>query len=250
MPKYNYKMKIVYDGTRYKGWQRLKATDNTIQGKIEDILSKNFDEEIKIVGSGRTDSGVHARGQIANFWTQKRINVSEIKRYLNRYLPEDISCVNVEEVEERFHSRYNAKKKRYRYTIQNDECINPFIRKYSWHIEEKLDLDIMKRASKLLEGKIDFSSFTNLKSKKKSKIRTIYKINILRNDSKIIIDFEGDGFLQHMVRILVGTLVELGKNNMTCEELELILRSKKRNERCPLAPAKGLCLEEVCYEDN
>lgn len=249
MVKYNYKMELIYDGSRYKGWQRLKNEQLTIQGKIEDILSINLDCEIKIVGSGRTDAGVHAKGQVANFWTNKEIDPEYIFRILNKYLPEDISCTHVCKVDERFHSRYNAKKKHYRYIIQNGSFIDPFTRKYAWYVDEILDLEKMREASKVFEGTIDFSSFTNLKSKKKSKVRTIYSIKIDKKDSNIVIDFFGDGFLQHMVRILVGTIVEVGKNQIDIVDVKRILELKKRSEQSPLAPAKGLCLERVYYKE-
>lgn len=181
----NIKMTIKYDGSRYKGFQRLKDNDMTIQGKIESVLSKMTEEDIEIIGSGRTDMGVHAYGQVANFKTNCDMSIKKMKNYLYEYLPEDIVVTLLEEVDERFHSRYNAKSKIYLYKIFNNEVHDPFLRKYTTHIPKKLDLDLMKEGSKYLLGEHDFTSFASSKSKKKSNIRTITSISIQESNGLI-----------------------------------------------------------------
>ncbi len=243
----NIKLIIQYDGTKYKGWQRLKNTDNTIQEKIEKTLSMIVNEDIKIIGSGRTDAGVHAFGQVANFNTSSKINVEELHNYLNTYLPQDIVVLKAKEVDERFHSRYNAVSKTYLYKIWNNKNSNPFLRKYSEHIIDRLDVKTMKEASSLLIGEHDFTSFCTTKSKKKSKERKIYSIDIKRNDKIIEIKVIGNGFLHNMVRIIVGTLLEVGKGNIKPEYVKEILNKKNRSFAGPTVSAKGLYLVEVEY---
>ncbi|SHJ78850.1 tRNA pseudouridine(38-40) synthase TruA [Tepidibacter formicigenes] len=243
----NIKLTIQYDGSRYSGWQRLGHTDMTIQSKIENVLSKMTSEKIEIIGSGRTDVGVHALGQVANFKTNSKMTTSEMIEYLYKYLPQDIVVTNIEEVEERFHSRYNASSKKYIYKIYNDIYHNPFLRKYTTHISEKLDIDAMKKASLFIIGEHDFTSFRSSKSKKKSNIRTIYSIDIIEKGNLIEIIVHGNGFLYNMVRIIVGTLLEVGLGNMKPENVNYILLSKDRKLAGPTAPAKGLYLLEVEY---
>lgn len=206
----NIKMTIRYDGSRYKGFQRLKDNDMTIQGKIEDVLSKMANESIEIIGSGRTDMGVHAYGQVANFKTASNLSVDKMKTYLYEYLPEDIVITSLEEVDGRFHSRYNAKSKVYLYKIYNNKFHDPFLRKYTTHIPKKLDIELMKEASEYFIGEHDFTSFASSKSKKKSNVRTIYSINITETNGLVEIYFEGNGFLYNMVRIMTGALIDVG----------------------------------------
>ena len=243
----NIKMTIRYDGSRYKGFQRLKDNNMTIQGKIEDVLSKIVNENIEIIGSGRTDMGVHAYGQVANFKTNSNLSIEKMKSYLYEYLPEDIVITNIEEVSERFHSRYNAKSKVYLYKIYNNKFHDPFLRKYTTHITKKLDIELMKEASKYFIGEHDFTSFASSKSKKKSNVRTIYSINIIENNGLIEIYFEGNGFLYNMVRIMTGALIDVGHKKMTPEDIKLMLEQKDRTKASDTAPAKGLYLYKVNY---
>ena len=243
----NIKMIVQYDGSNFKGFQRLKDNDNTIQGKIEDVLSKLTEEEIEIIGSGRTDMGVHAMVQVVNFKTNCTESVEKIQKYLYKYLPESIVIKNIEEVEDRFHSRYNAKSKVYLYKIDNNKFHNPFTRKYSAHISKKLNLDLMKEASRYLIGEHDFSSFASSKSKKKSHVRTIESIDIVEKNNMIEIYVKGDGFLYNMVRIIVGTLIDAGLRKINPTDVERILEAKNRNEASETAPAKGLYLFKVQY---
>ena len=243
----NIKLTIRYDGSRYKGFQRLKDNDMTIQGKIEDVLSKMTNENIEIIGSGRTDMGVHAYGQVANFKTNSKLSIEKMKSYLYEYLPEDIVITNIEEVEDRFHSRYNAKSKVYLYKIYNNKFHDPFLRRYTTHIPKKLDIELMKEGSKYFIGEHDFTSFASSKSKKKSNVRTIHSINIKEDNGLIEIYFEGNGFLYNMVRIMTGALIDVGHKKILPEDIKIMLEEKDRTKSSDTALAKGLYLYKVSY---
>lgn len=243
----NIKMTISYDGSRYKGFQRLKDNDMTIQGKIESVISKMTGEDIEIIASGRTDMGVHAYNQVANFKTKSDLSLKKMKSYLYEYLPEDIVVHNIEEVDDRFHSRYNAKSKVYLYKIYNAEVHDPFLRKYTSHIPKKLDVDLMKEASKYLIGEHDFTSFASSKSKKKSHVRTINSIDIVQKNDLIEIYVDGDGFLYNMVRIIVGTLIEVGNGTIAIEDIENIIKNGDRTKAGKCVAPNGLILEKVYY---
>lgn len=243
----NIKMIVQYDGSNFKGFQRLKDNDNTIQGKIEDVLCKLTNENIEIIGSGRTDMGVHAMGQVVNFKTNCNDSVEKMQKYLYKYLPESIVIKSIEEVEDRFHSRYNTKSKVYLYKIDNNKFHNPFFRKYSAHINKKLNLDLMKEASTYLIGEHDFSSFTSSKSKKKSHVRNIESIDIVGKNNMIEIYVKGDGFLYNMVRIIIGTLIDTGLGKLNPTNIKEILEAKDRKVAPETAPAKGLHLFKVQY---
>ena len=243
----NIKIVIEYDGTRYKGWQRLGDSDNTIQHKIEAVLSKMAEENIEIIGSGRTDAGVHATNQVANFRTECTMSDHKMRSYCYEYLPEDIVVKTVEEVDLNFHARYNAKVKKYVYNICNNKAHNVFTRKYDYHVPQSLNIENMRKASEILIGEHDFQSFTTLKTKKKSTIRNIYTINIVNDDGNIEISVQGNGFMKNMVRLIVGTLVEVGLGETSVDEISDILDKKERKYAGHIAPAKGLFLEEVNY---
>ena len=233
----NFKLTIQYDGTRFSGWQKQGNTDNTIQGKTENILSKMTGEDIEIHGSGRTDAGVHAIKQIANFKTNATLSEIDIRDYLNKYLPLDIRILSVEKTDNRFHARLNAKGKHYRYTIDNGEVANVFERKYMTRLTENYDIEAMKKAAVYLIGEHDF----------KSTIRTISDISINNSDGIITIDFYGNGFLYHMVRILTGTLLMVGTHELSCDDIPAIIEKKSRDAAGFTAPPQGLCLVEVDY---
>lgn len=243
----NIKMTVEYDGSRYKGFQRLKDNEMTIQGKIESVLSKMTNEQVEIIGSGRTDMGVHAYGQVINFKTNSNNSIEKMQRYLYEYLPEDIVIRNIEEVGDRFHSRYNAKSKIYLYRIDNNKFHSAFNRKYSYHVEKKLDLELMREGSKYLIGEHDFTSFASSKSKKKSNVREIYSIEIQKNKNLIEIYIEGNGFLYNMVRIIVGALVDVGLKKKIPEDIKSMIEAKSRIEASDTAPSKGLFLYKVKY---
>ncbi|MFV0559244.1 MAG: tRNA pseudouridine(38-40) synthase TruA [Enterococcus sp.] len=244
----NIKLTIEYDGKRYLGWQRLGDSDKTIQGKIENILKQMTGETIEIIGSGRTDAGAHARGQIANFKTKSTIALSEMIPFLNQYLPDDIVVKKIEEVPERFHARYNAKGKKYSYYVWDATIPSAFERYHSFHYPHHLDMDKMNEACEKLIGEHDFIGFSALKKSKKSTIRTIEELSITREGSKIHFTFVGDGFLYKMVRIIMGTLLEIGTGEMKVSDIDAIFEKKIRANAGMTVPAQGLFLDEVYYK--
>jgi len=243
----NIKLVIQYDGSKYRGWQKLGDSDKTIQGKLENVLSEMTKEKIELIGSGRTDAGVHAFKQVANFHTESEMSEEDMLDYLYRYLPQDIVVTEVKEVDEKFHSRYHAKGKKYLYRIWNAKRHNPFLRKYCTHVPEPLDINLMRKATKHLVGEHDFSSFTSLKSKNKSKVREIFSIEIQKENEIVEIMFYGDGFLYNMARIMAGTLIEVGAGRMNADSIPEILAKKDRSLAGPKAPCSGLILYDVEY---
>lgn len=243
----NFKVTLQYEGTRYQGWQRQESTDNTIQGKLEALLSKMAGKKVEIQGSGRTDAGVHAAGQVANFHLDTDQSPLQIMEYMNFYLPEDIAVISIEEAPERFHSRLNAKEKIYLYRVINSPVPHIFDRKYAWTVEEKLDVDAMRKAADFMEGTHDYRAFTSRKKSKKSTVRTVESILIESVEDEIRFTFRGDGFLYHMVRIMMGTLIEVGLHKRKPEEITGIIEKGLRENAGELVPAKGLTLMEVRY---
>lgn len=258
----NYKLVIQYDGTRYRGWQGQNDTDLTIQGKIEAVLSAMAGYPVEVTGSGRTDAGVHARGQVANFHLKENtlkqnvlgekpikesMSPEEILSYLNQYLPEDIGVLSVEEVDERFHSRYHAVEKTYLYRIHTGKVPEIFGRKYVYNYQASLSAEPMRSGAAALIGTHDFKSFCGNRKMKKSTVRTIFNIRIEELPGEICIYYTGDGFLQNMVRILTGTLIEIGDGRRPPEEMTKILEARDREAAGFTAPACGLTLIEVKY---
>lgn len=245
----NFKITIQYEGTRYQGWQRQDSTNNTIQGKFEAILTKMTGLDfVQVDGSGRTDAGVHALGQVANFKIDTDMTAKDVMAYMNQYLPEDIGVIAIQEMPERFHSRLNAKGKTYRYRIWNTELPCIFARRYVYEILEELNLETMRTAAAYLIGKHDFKAFTSTKKSKKSTVRTIDFVEIDRNANEVVITYSGDGFLYHMVRILTGTLIEVGLGQRSPASVQALLEKDATRDRAgALVPAKGLCLVEVRY---
>lgn len=243
----NYKAIIQYEGTRYRGWQTQGNTENTIQGKLETLLSRMEGEPVEVHGSGRTDAGVHAAGQVISFRSSCSRNAAEIRDYMNQYLPEDIAVLSVEEAAPRFHARLNAVRKTYVYRIWNDPVTDVFGRKFQIQIAEPLNVEAMREAAGLLCGTHDYRAFCSLKRFKKSTVRTVEQIQIEQNGPKIEISFTGDGFLYHMVRILTGTLVEVGLGLRKAEEMPAILESQDRTLAGRLMPPEGLMLLKVEY---
>lgn len=243
----NWKMVLRYDGTRYQGWQKQERTEHTIQGKLESLLSRICGQNIEVQGSGRTDAGVHALGQVAHFHTSAVMNAEALMEEMNHYLPEDIAVISVSEASDRFHSRLHAVRKTYQYRIWNSRIPPVFERKYVYPVAEALDLEAMRKAAAFLIGTNDYRSFTSLKKSKKSMVRTIENIRIERRREEVRLTFEGDGFLYHMVRILTGTLLEVGMGKRQPEDMKDLLDCGRREEAGPLVPAKGLTLVEVHY---
>ena len=244
----NFKLTIEYDGSRYQGWQRLASTDRTVQGKLEQALSRLLEEEIEVSGSGRTDAGVHAKGQVASFHSRTELECGKLLRELREVLPEDIGILSLEEVSPRFHARLHAREKFYRYRVWNSEEPCVFQRKYVYVLPQKLDLDRMRRAAADLTGSHDFRSFCGKKSDKKSTLRRVDSIEIGRAGEEVHLDFRGEGFLYQMVRILTGTLLEVGMGTRDAESMPQLLEARDRAQAGYTVPAKGLCLMEVSYE--
>lgn len=259
----NIRIVLQYDGTRYDGWQKQGNTDQTIQGRLETILEKMAGGPVEIQGSGRTDAGVHARGQVANFRISeeylkarnegKKDGLSDaefIKQYLNHYLPEDVAILEASEAEPRFHSRLNAVSKTYVYQIETADKKDVFERKYAYGLGRSLDLIAMRRVASCLVGTHDFQSFCSLKKMKKTTTRTLTSIEIAEEGTKVVITYEGDGFLYNMARILTGTLIEVGLHEKTLDEVKEALNGNNRALAGRTAPPEGLFLEKVSYEKN
>lgn len=244
----NYKILLQYDGTRYDGWQKQGNTDNTIQGRLESVLSRFAGCPVEVQGSGRTDGGAHANGQVANFKINGNTKPEEVMEYLNRYLPEDILIVKTETVDARFHSRLNAVSKIYSYRIETAAKKDVFERKFVYGLGKQLDLERMKKAAAYLLGEHDFQSFCSNKKMKKSAVRRIDSVEIIKKGTKVVIRYQADGFLYNMVRILTGTLIEVGLSDREPESIKDIIEAKDRQAAGFTAPPEGLCLESVRYE--
>ena len=246
----NYKMVLQYDGTRYDGWQKQGNTAHTIQGKLETVLSRMIGEPVAVQGAGRTDAGVHAYGQTASFQLSEEKPAEEIRQYLNHYLPEDIEVLRLEEAPKRFHARLSAIRKTYLYRIGTGDRKYVFDRKYLYRQGGRLDISAMRRAAQILLGIHDFRSFCSNKRMKKSTVRTLYDIQIQedKEGQEIRISFTGNGFLYNMVRILTGTLIEIGQGERQPEEIRAILQAKNREAAGFTAPPQGLVLVSAEYE--
>lgn len=243
----NYKLTISYDGSRYKGWQKLGDTDMTIQSKIENVLFEMLYEPIEITGSGRTDAGVHAVGQVANFKVEKDLSTKELKEYLYRYLPDDIVVTGVKKVDDKFHSRLSAVEKTYVYKIYNDFYHDPFLRKHALHVQDDLNIEAMKKAASYFIGEMDFTAFTTAKSKKKSNVRNVLDIEIIKAGHEVNIYVTANGFLHNMVRKIVGLILEVGLGNEKATNVANIIATKDRTKTGTMAPARGLYLYKVKY---
>jgi len=250
MMKNNYCILLQYDGTKYNGWQRQGNTSNTIQSEIERVLKKMTDQDIEVIGSGRTDAGTHAYGQVANFYLDWKDSEEVLMERLNTFLPEDIAVIAIEEKEERFHARLNAKSKIYEYRIYTANIPPVFQRKYVFWNKTHLDVEAMKRGADYLIGTYDFKSFTSNKRTNKSTVRTIYGIEFEKIDQEVRISFHGSGFLYHMVRIMIGTLIEIGEGKKKPEDIPEILSALDREKAGFTAPAIGLALMHVRYPEK
>ncbi|MDD3402931.1 MAG: tRNA pseudouridine(38-40) synthase TruA [Hespellia sp.] len=243
-----YKLTIAYDGSRFRGWQRQPDTDLTIQGTLERIVSELAGYPVEVQGSGRTDGGVHASAQVASIILSGKIEEEAYKKEINRKLPEDIRVLDIALMKNGFHARKKAHGKHYVYTVDTREKADVFTRKYAYHFPEKIDVVRMGEAAERLIGKHDFAAFTDRMEPGKSTVREIYQISIDASDDKIRIDYNGSGFMYHMVRILTGTLLETGTGARKPEQITEALETKVRQMAGPLAPSQGLCLTEVDYE--
>ncbi|WP_457575226.1 tRNA pseudouridine(38-40) synthase TruA [Desulfomarina sp.] len=253
MKSRNIKLVIGYDGTGFSGWQRQKEVGKTIQGTIETCLNRMTCSEITLHGAGRTDAGVHAEGMVAHFRTTASITPAEFLQALNAMLPGAIRIFQADEVDQNFHSRFSAIKKTYRYSIFTGSIQPPNIRLYSLHIKTDLKLDKITQALSYLEGTHDFSSFENSGTRDKhatsgrGAVRTLYRASVHQEKDLMLLEFTGDGFLRNMVRNIVGTALDCGRNRLTPEQFKKILGEKDRSCAGPTAPAHGLSLIKVFY---
>lgn len=246
--KKNYRAVIQYEGTKYQGWQKQKSTQNTIQQKLEDLLTRLDKTPVEVFASGRTDAGVHAYGQVISFRLNTEMKTEQIMEYMNRYLPEDIGVISLVKASDRFHARLNAVGKIYEYRVITSSVPHVFDRRYTVSVERKPDLDAIRKAIGYLQGTHDFQGFTSKKNSKKSTVRTIHSITIEEKEDELKFIFYGDGFLYHMVRILMGTLLEIGAGERQAESILRIFEEKDRAKAGFLAPAKGLALVKVFYD--
>jgi len=243
----NFRILLAYDGTRYQGWQRQGNTDNTIQARLEAVLSRLLEQEVEVNGSGRTDAGAHASGQVASFRAETELPPDVILRRLRQHLPDDIGAISLAEAAPRFHARLNAREKTYVYRVWNSESPNVFERRYLYAMPRPLDLARMREAAEYFLGEHDFMALCANRHMKKSAVRTIRAITIERLGEEIRFTVTGDGFLYNMVRILVGTLLEIGEGAREPGCVPEILASRRRETAGETAPARGLCLTEVKY---
>ncbi|MCK4462802.1 MAG: tRNA pseudouridine(38-40) synthase TruA [Candidatus Omnitrophica bacterium] len=242
----NIKLTIEYDGTDYCGWQS-QINGPSIQDFVEKALRGFLHERVKVIGAARTDSGVHAKCQVANFKTTSKLALKNIQKAINGNLPKDIVIVGIKRVDEGFHAQFSAKSKIYRYAIYNREERSPFFDKFSVRVPLKLDIEAMKKGTRPLLGRHDFSSFKGSKGVTKTQVRTIKKVSIKRRNNFIIIDIEANGFLYNMVRNIVGTLIEIGRGKVKPAGMKKILSARDRSKAGPTAPARGLTLIRVEY---
>lgn len=240
----NHKITISYDGTDYYGWQKQKK-HRTIQGELEKALMKIFSKETSVIGSGRTDAGVHAMGQVAHFRAITRLDAKEFVLALNGTLPRDIRVISLQKVHPEFHARKSAKSKTYRYRILNSPRINPFILRYVLHWPSALDIQAMSEAASLFIRESDFTSFSS--NRELYPVRRVFRSEIRQRGKEIIYTVEANGFLRYMVRSMVGTLLHVGRRKMHPRDIEDLFTMKRRSLQSPTAPAKGLCLIRVKY---
>ena len=245
--KHNYKLEISYDGSRYFGWERQPDRD-TIQGKLEQVLTRMSGQEAEVIGAGRTDAGVHAKKMTANVHLETDLAEREIRNYMNHYLPDDISVTDVRIASDRFHARYKATGKLYTYTCWVGDLKPVFRRKYVTVLDAVPDVSRMKAAAEILKGTHDFKAFSTNPQMKKSTIRTVDRIEIVLKKDLLYLNFHGDGFLQNMVRILTGTILEAGYGRISEDQIREALKTKDRALAGPTMPPQGLCLMEVDYQ--
>ena len=240
-------LELSYDGTRWRGWQKQGNTAQTIQGKLETLLSRLLDQTVETAASGRTDAGVHALGQTVTFRADTAMDTAELLAALREYLPEDIGALSLRETDPRFHARLSAREKVYIYRVWNSEKPCVFERKYVYRFPDPLDLDAMGDAASRLCGRHDFSAFSTGKKTGRAATRTLREIRVERVGEEVRLTFTGDGFLYNMVRILTGTLLEVGRGDRMPESVEEILRDRDRTKAGFTVPPQGLFLAEVRY---
>lgn len=242
----NIKLTIEYDGTKFCGWQKQTGL-RTVEGVLNETLSKVLREDVAVIGSGRTDSKVHALGQVANFKSQTRISLDRFPRAVNSYLPPDVAIISAEQVPMDFHARYDRKRKTYLYKIQNGSVLRPICRNYACHCYRRLDEGKMRQALGMFVGEHDFKAFMSSGSPIKKTVRTIYKAEISREKDLLVIEVEGNGFLYNMVRRIVGVVMDVGSGRLDIAEVPKILKENDNSRTRRLAPPQGLYLKTVEY---
>lgn len=253
MEQKNIRLILQYDGSRYNGWQRRPGDEKTIQFKLENVISRMLGAEVDVIGSGRTDKGVHALMQVANFHipvNAVQYTCQEMQEYINAHLPKDIAVIGLQEAPAAFHARFHCTKKTYAYRIDNREVQDVFQSKFRTHIRPDLDIKAMEKAASYFVGQHDFTAFTTKKGKHKSAIRDIYAITVETergNPGFYTIRVSGNGFLYHMVRIIAGTLIEIGLHKKAASDIPAIFLAKERAMAGYTAPPEGLVLEQVLY---
>jgi tRNA pseudouridine38-40 synthase len=247
--KYNYRLLVSYDGTHYGGWQ-VQPNAPSIQQRLQEALFVITKEEISVIGSGRTDAGVHAHAQVANFYSDTVLDSQRLRTSLNGLLPFDIRVVSVEPVPVDFHSRFSAKRKCYHYHLYLDPVLSPFKRSHVWHVRQSFNLKLLKEAANLFVGEHDFTSFANEAhsgSAAHNAVRRLYRLDVVEEPGGLRLEFEGDGFLYKMVRNIVGTLHEVAIGKMDVNEIPKIFEAKDRRQAGQAAPPQGLFLASVTY---
>jgi tRNA pseudouridine38-40 synthase len=251
------KLTIAYDGTRYAGWQvqngrgptgARSVSKPTIQGTLEQVLRRILQERVRVLGSGRTDAGVHALAQVAHTKTRRSMACGRLLRSVNQLLPEDIAVTQVEDVAWGFHARFRATRKRYRYRIFAGPVVPPFIRPYVHQVRSPLNVALMRREAAALTGRHDFRAFARAGSGRNGSVRTLTDLKVIRRDHELHVEVEGGGFLHTMVRSIVGTLLDVGRGRLPEGTIRTMLQTKQRHMAGTTAPAKGLCLVSVTYK--
>jgi len=243
----NIKLIIEYDGTNYSGWQIQNNTEYTVQEKLQKAFTKINKKPVKVQGASRTDAGVHAMGQVANCILDVVIPIERVPAAVNRLLPNDIICKKAERVKMDFHARYDSRGKKYRYRIYNQKLPSVFVRNYSYYYRHKIDLAILKKACQYFVGTHDFTSFQASGCAAKNTVKTIESIEVIKKNSEIWLEIKGDGFLYNMVRIIMGTLIELSMGKIKITDINKIISANNRSNAGFTAPAQGLSLLEVYY---
>ena len=243
------KLTIEYDGTDYAGWQ-FQLNSSSLQQAVETALARICKVPVRVFSSGRTDAGVHARGMVVHFKTDDLLPMSAYREGVNNYLPADIAIVSAEEVSDDFHARYSALAKKYRYSIYQGDVSSPLIKRYGWHVKPALDIELMNRAASYLIGQHDFAAFRSSGCTAKTTVREIYSARFKKHGRQFYFDIIGSGFLRNMVRVIVGTLIEVGDGSRSYEDIDKLLKTGQRDRSGVTAPPQGLCLMQVWYDGN